>query len=419
MMNSYVIEADNVSKKYCRQLNKSIRYGLTDISKSFIGIPTHSSKLRAGEFWAVNNISFDVKQGESLGIIGPNGSGKSTLLKLLNGIFMPDKGKIKVKGRVGALIEIGAGFHPLLTGRENIYVNGAILGMTTRETHKKFRSIVEFADIGNFLDAPVKTYSSGMYVRLGFAVAVHSEPDILLVDEVLAVGDSVFITKCYQKINEIKKINHTTIILVSHNLATVEKFCDRGIFLNRGRIESIGKIHKVIHNYQTLINKLLDKQGNVKDIVPGFPHCTKEIQISGVKFLDGDDMEKKEFAPGECINIQIGYKAEKPINDAIFQIAIVNREGITVSVLGTHFDNISLKNIPTNGIVECRIDNLPLLLNKYWLTVTVYDKTHNITFDYWNGNFFNKFFWIQPDLISRKMAQYTPIVKIPGKWSLK
>lgn len=167
------IKVDNVSKKYCKSLKRSMLYGVKDIARNTFGLSSHSDKLRKDEFWAVDDVSFEVKKGETLGIIGPNGSGKTTMLKMLNGIFWPDKGKITLKGKVGALIEVGAGFHPLLTGRENIYINAAILGMTKEEVDKKFDEIVEFADIGDFLDVPVKHYSSGMYVRLGFSVAVH------------------------------------------------------------------------------------------------------------------------------------------------------------------------------------------------------------------------------------------------------
>jgi len=185
MDDEIAIKVDHVSKKYCKSLKRAMVYGVTDIGRNTLGLSSHSENLRKHEFWAVDDISFEVRKGETLGIIGSNGSGKTTLLKMLNGIFWPDKGKITINGRVGALIEVGAGFHPLLTGRENVYINAAILGMTKEEVDEKFDSIIEFADIGDFLDTPVKFYSSGMYVRLGFAVAVHCEPDILLVDEVL------------------------------------------------------------------------------------------------------------------------------------------------------------------------------------------------------------------------------------------
>ena len=192
MTNDTVIKVENVSKKYCRSLKHTMMYGMQDIARNSIGLKSCSDTLREGEFWALNDVSFEVKKGETLGIVGANGSGKSTLLKLLNGIFMPDKGRIEINGRVGALIEVGAGFHPMLTGRENIYVNGAILGMSKKEIDKKFDEIVDFADIGDFIDSPVKHYSSGMYVRLGFAIASHADLDILMVDEVLAVGDFRF-----------------------------------------------------------------------------------------------------------------------------------------------------------------------------------------------------------------------------------
>ena len=192
-------------------------YGVKDIGRNMFGLSSHSEKLRKNEFWAVDDVTFEIKKGETLGIIGANGSGKTTLLKMLNGIFWPDKGKIFVNGRVGALIQVGAGFHPMLTGRENVYINAAILGMSKKEVDEKFDDIVEFADIGNFLDTPVKFYSSGMFVRLGFAIAVHCEPNILLVDEVLAVGDEGFQNKCFNKIGELKK-KETTTILVSHNM---------------------------------------------------------------------------------------------------------------------------------------------------------------------------------------------------------
>src|SRR3990172_5897393 len=202
MEGDILVSAQHISKKFCRYLRKSMTYGIQDISRNFFRMSTKSEQLRKDEFWAVDDVSFELKRGEALGLIGPNGCGKSTLLKMLNGIFWPDKGKITMKGKVGGLIEVGAGFHPLLTGRENVYINGAILGMSRKEIDDKFDDIVEFADIEDFIDAPVKSYSSGMFVRLGFAVAAHCEPDVLLVDEVLAVGDVNFQNRCLRRINE-------------------------------------------------------------------------------------------------------------------------------------------------------------------------------------------------------------------------
>jgi ABC-type polysaccharide/polyol phosphate transport system ATPase subunit len=257
-MNDIVIRTEDVSKKFCKALKGSMFYGMIDIAKGMLGFSNNTDVLRKDEFWAVQDVSFEVNQGEVLGIIGPNGSGKTTLLKMINGIFMPDKGRIEVNGRVGALIEVGAGFHPLLTGRENIYVNGAILGMSKKEIDRKFTSIIEFADIGDFLDTPVKYYSSGMYVRLGFAVAIHSRPDILLIDEVLAVGDSEFQAKCMNAIETLKDIG-TSIILVSHNDVLIERNCSRILLLNNGEAQFLGETEDALKLYNNIINSSRQK----------------------------------------------------------------------------------------------------------------------------------------------------------------
>ncbi|MCL6473232.1 MAG: ABC transporter ATP-binding protein, partial [Firmicutes bacterium] len=234
MSNNVVIRADHVFKKFSQKLQHVMMYGAIDIARNMLGLRSKSHVLRNGEFWAVHDVSFELKQGETLALIGPNGSGKSTLLKMLNGIYMPDKGTIRIKGRVGALIEVGAGFHPMLTGKENVYINGSILGMNKKELDKRYDEIVEFADIGEFINMPVKHYSSGMHVRLGFAVAVHSEPDILLVDEVLAVSDANFQKKCFDKILDMKK-NGTSIVFVSHSISAVERLCTQSILIKNGK----------------------------------------------------------------------------------------------------------------------------------------------------------------------------------------
>ena len=233
-------------------------YGVQDIGRNMVGLYSRSDRLRKKEFWAINDVSFEVRRGETLGIIGPNGAGKSTLLKMLNGIFWPDRGKITVRGRVGALIEVGAGFHPLLTGRENIYVNAAILGMTKKEVDEKFDDIVKFAEIGDFIDSPVKFYSSGMYVRLGFAIAVHCEPDILLVDEILAVGDIDFQNKCLNKIAEIQE--NASIIIISHNMNTIKLMCDRCLFLYKGTQIKLDNVSEILNIYSKTIFKIYDKK---------------------------------------------------------------------------------------------------------------------------------------------------------------
>src|SRR5438270_1143582 len=220
-MPEVIIEANNVSKKFCRSLTHGMKYTAADVMRDTLGLRGANDRLRKSEFWAVKDLSFKLERGECLGLIGANGAGKSTLLKMLNGIIRPDLGTIRMKGRIGALIEVGAGFHPMLTGRENIYVNGAILGMSHREIEGKYDEIVAFADLPDgVLESPVKTYSSGMYARLGFAVAAHCSPDILLVDEILSVGDLEFQSKCWRHIHWLRE-QGTTIILVSHSGLTI------------------------------------------------------------------------------------------------------------------------------------------------------------------------------------------------------
>ena len=280
-----VLRVDNVSKKFCRNLKRSMWYGVTDLAKNFIGgkelssVPSvvknlsappaslestehtesqfqpspftpHPSDygLRPSEFWALKNISFELKRGESLGVIGVNGCGKSTLFRVIAGIFPPDVGSVAMRGRLGALIALGAGFHPHLTGRENVYLNGTILGISRAEIQEKLEEIVEFAEIGDFMEAPVSTYSSGMRVRLGFSVAIHMSPDILLIDEVLAVGDLNFQHKCMRHLRKLLG-EERTVLFVSHNMANVRRICSRVIYIDNGRVFADGKPNDVIGEY--------------------------------------------------------------------------------------------------------------------------------------------------------------------------
>ena len=226
-----LVKVDGVSKKFCRNLKRSLWYGLTDISRSLVGAEGNIT-IRKDEFWAVKNISFEVRRGECLGLIGHNGAGKSTLLKMLNGLIRPDGGRIEMRGRTGALIELGAGFNPLLSGRQNVYTNGAVLGFSKQEIDQKFDEIVHFAELEEFIDMPVQNYSSGMKVRLGFAVASQMEPDILIIDEVLAVGDLGFVLKCYNVID--KLLENTCVIFVSHSMPTVSRICSGILLMENG-----------------------------------------------------------------------------------------------------------------------------------------------------------------------------------------
>jgi lipopolysaccharide transport system ATP-binding protein len=303
------IEIDGVSKKYCRSLRRSMLYGLSDLGRNMVGLRSRSEALRKDEFWAVADVSFDVKRGQTVGLIGPNGSGKTTLLKMINGIFWPDRGRVAVRGRVGALIAVGAGFHPLLTGRENVYINGAILGMTKGDIERNMDAIVEFAEIGDFLDTPVKHYSSGMFVRLGFAVAVHSEPDVMLVDEVLAVGDRGFQIKCFKKMAELRELG-TTFVVVSHNMHTIAGFCDWVALLNRGSFARYDDVFEGLKEYNKLF--LGEEDSEIERLVSAG---------SQIRFFDVE-LPPRELHPGGSFTLRMPFEASVDYLDAELDVAV-------------------------------------------------------------------------------------------------
>jgi len=238
MSDDVLVKVEGVSKKFCRSLKRSLWYGVQDVSAEMLGRRGQHSELRKNEFWAVNDVSFELKRGECLGLIGPNGAGKSTLLKMLNGLVKPDKGRITMRGRVGALIELGAGFNPILTVRENIFINGSVLGYTKVEIRSRFDSIVEFAQMEDFVDAPVQSLSSGMKVRLGFAIASNVNPDVLLIDEVLAVGDAGYVARCFGRMAEL--LETTAIILVSHSMPNISRLSTGVLCLAGGKTSYSG-----------------------------------------------------------------------------------------------------------------------------------------------------------------------------------
>ncbi len=376
MNDEVAIKVQNVSKKYCKSLKRSMLYGVKDIGRNILGMSSHSKNLRKDEFWALDGVSFEVEKGETLGIIGPNGSGKTTLLRLLNGIFWPDKGKVTIKGRVGALIEVGAGFHPLLTGRENIYINAAILGMTKKEVDEKLDSIVEFADIGDFIDTPVKYYSSGMFVRLGFAVAVHCNPDILLVDEVLAVGDINFRTKCYQKIREIRD-SGKSIVFVSHEMLSVAALCERTVLLLKGRLEFDGETEHAIQMYE----KNAFEKETVGEISSFHEKGTREIEIVSVSLWNGKAEKKTVFKMGEKMRIRLEFIACREIDSPVFAFEIFSSDGTTCFGADMKMDNIKMGKVKKGGIIEIEYEALNLQRGKYNLLVGVYDNKALVPYD--------------------------------------
>lgn len=362
-----VIRVEAASKKYSRSLRHVMTYGAQDIAKDLIGIRTRSDQLRGGEFWAVNDVSFEVKRGETVGLIGSNGSGKSTLLKMLNGIFMPDKGRIEIRGRISALIEVGAGFHPMLTGRENIYINGSILGMSKREIDRTFDEIVNFSGINDFIDSPVKHYSSGMYVRLGFAVAVHSNPDILLIDEVLAVGDINYRLKCMEKIKEFQR-SGKSIIFVSHDISAVKKICQRCVWIQNGEIKKIGNANETADLFADHMRKIRSTFVENTSVQSEF------LKILGV-FSEGSNGEKKEdFNYGDTVCIRIQYELSKPIYGLVFGIALFSGDNICVSALNTGIDGIKLKETPGRNEVCIEYPAINLLAGTYYFDIGFFEE---------------------------------------------
>lgn len=281
MESDWSIRAEGLCKKFGLTLRESMLYGVRDSLRRLAGLRVASHVLRPGEFWALKDVSFEVRRGESLGLMGVNGSGKTTLLRILNGVFAPDAGRVTLRGRVGALIAAGAGFAPMLTGRENIYVNGALLGMSRQEIRHRFDEIVGFADLGRFIDSPVRHYSSGMFVRLGFAIAAMSEPAILLVDEVLAVGDLKFQKKCYDYLHTLKR-NGTSIILVSHSVGAIWALCDQGLFVHQGEIRVAGRVEDVIRAYE-------DENATVGGAAPAAEPLT--VEQGGLPAVESDTEE--------------------------------------------------------------------------------------------------------------------------------
>lgn len=319
------------------------------------------------EFWALKDISFEIERGDRVGIIGRNGAGKSTLLKLLSRITEPTTGRIHLRGRVASLLEVGTGFHPELTGRENIYLNGSILGMSKAEIRKKFAEIVEFSEIERFLDTPVKRYSSGMYVRLAFAVAAHLEPEILVIDEVLAVGDVRFQKKCLGKMGEVSREGRT-VLFVSHNMSAIEALCDRGILLDSGQIKIDGTAIEAIEGYldnaeniarNTTLEKRSDRSGSGRAIA------------SFLRVLDEGGEETSTLQSGKDYTIEIGYFNPTDIRwqEVVLSLDIFDERGIRALLFRTNFTNENLTLIGTRGSIFCTIKNLPLAQGFYRFSI--------------------------------------------------
>lgn len=369
-MSSPAISVYGVSK-YFRLYHEKNQYLKTALLRG--------RRARYEEFWAVKDVSFDIPVGSTYGIIGSNGSGKSTLLKCLAGILTPDKGTITHNGQVVALLELGAGFHPDLSGRENIFLNGAILGMSRAEIEKKFDDIVEFSGLEHFINTPVKNYSSGMVVRLGFAIAINVDPEILIIDEVLAVGDASFQLRCLEKIEEFRKAGKT-VVFVSHGLDQVVKLCSTVIWLEKGDVKMIGPAIDVVNEYSGMSYGAEETdEGEI-----GKRWGSHEIEITRVELLDETGTEPRVHVTGKPMTVRMHYTAHTPLDDVIAGIRITLPMGTNVWGANSKRRGVLFPRLIGDGYVDLHIPRLPLLEGSYDLTLDLADISEIHAYDHWD-----------------------------------
>jgi lipopolysaccharide transport system ATP-binding protein len=377
-MSESIIKVENLSKKFCRTLKRSLWYGAKDLTTELLRKKVSiNGRLRKDEFWALKDINLELRRGECLGLIGRNGAGKTTLLKMLNGLIKPTTGKIQVRGRVGALIALGAGFNPVLTGRENIYINGAVVGLTKKEIDQKINDIIDFAEIHEFIDSPVKNYSTGMQVRLGFAIASSLQPDILLLDEVLAVGDIAFQAKCFNTLSNYRD-RGSAFILVSHSMHNINRYSDRVLYLKRGQVHMCGEPEDVIAQYtDDMNNELMSKTEEGTDF--GTTYGSGKLIIESVSFLDKDGNKINEIQSGDSVTLRVAFNCTVPdISDPHVDVVIRDREGDffqgTNLIYGRH-----LGVLPSKGMIDIKFNSIPANNERLRFYVTILnDKTREV-----------------------------------------
>ena len=415
-----LVRAEGVSKKFCLSLKKSLWYGLQDMGRELTGRrrggvdgrrqtvdgrletrdgrletaaeslqstvrspQSNSLGLRPKEFWAVNNVSFELKRGECLGLIGRNGAGKTTLLKMLNGLIKPDAGRIEMRGRVGALIALGAGFNPILTGRENIYVNASVLGLSKKETDAKLEEIIDFAEIGDFIDTPVQNYSSGMAVRLGFAIASTLEPDILLADEILAVGDAGFRAKCYRKFSALLD-KGVSVIFVSHEIANIQVVCNKCLWLQNGMVAEYGEVMPVTSAYTIWLDQNAPKDISAERGPEG------RNRLSGAKILevyavDEAGRRTESVETGKDLRIRIEYEVISPIESLNATLSLRTKEEALYNAYATHRDGIMIRPTIGRNCIDLVLPKLGLGAGEFWVSASLADGK-GIGFYDWDWN---------------------------------
>lgn len=378
-----LIDVHHVAKRF-----KSYQRSQRSIQELFMSLFRSQNAAEQSYFWPLRDVSFKLNAGDTVGIIGNNGSGKSTLLKLISGILELTSGTIRVNGRISSLLELGAGFHPDLTGRENIYLNGSIYGLTHNEINERIEQIIDFSELREFIDTPVKHYSSGMYVRLGFAVAVQSEPDVLLIDEVLAVGDARFQAKCLDTIQNFRE-QGGTLILVSHSLSAIESICNRVIWLEQGRIQEEGSPTDVIMAYQSHIaseeNTVHKNQVAIaqKAAAAGARRWgSGEVQIIQVELCNNKGEPQTAFFTGEELEVRLHYHAPQRVEHIIFGLAIHHQNGTHITGPNSRSGGLSIPFVEGKGEVIYRIETLSLMEGTYFFSFAVHDEADTKMFDY-------------------------------------
>jgi len=410
----FAIELEKVSRVYQKY---SARHRFQTFKSALVKGDLFRS-MKADELvMAVDGINLQVEKGMTFGVIGENGSGKSTLLKLVAGIAKPTSGRLKVEGKISALIELGAGFHPEISGRENVFINGIMLGLSKKEISRKFDEIVRFAELEDFIDAPVKTYSSGMYMRLGFSVAINVNPDVLLIDEVLAVGDAAFVPKCLDRIDDFRR-RKKTILFVSHDLATVEKICDKVAWMKGGKIQMLGEPKRVVDAYLQDIAAMqeedyqkrktdVDLEQKWEDERREKRWGKREVEIRKVTLKNLRGEEKHVFTPEEGLVIEIDTVASEPVKDFVFGIGIFNSQGISCYGTNTNLEDYEPVVVQGEGKAACRIEKLNLINGTYYLDVAVH-KRDGYPYDY-HRNLYS--------FLVSSMLQDVGIARLPHNWT--
>jgi ABC-2 type transport system ATP-binding protein len=390
-----VIVVDHVSKKYrlYRERNASIKAAVMRGGRAKVDI-----------FWALEDVSFEVEQGSTTALVGANGSGKSTMLKCLARILRPDKGSVTTTGKMSALLELGAGFHPELSGRENVFLNGAILGLSKKELQARFDDIVDFAGIGEFIDEPVKNYSSGMYVRLGFSVAINVQPDILLVDEVLAVGDEAFQRKCLERFAELKRAGKT-VIIVTHSMASVLNMCDHAIWFKKGHLMADGEPRQVVEAYTGSI--VLDDH---RPAETGDRWGSGEARIERVELVDHNGLSTNRVFTGEPVTVRLWYATSEPVGRPVFGVSLQTLQGVVVSAPTTKESEVVPEKIDGEGWVDLRLGQFPLLPGTYDITASLTDYTISHPYDVRRNV-------LRIDVDRRGQVEPAGIVSLGGHWS--